>query len=373
MSHKNSNRRIIRTTNGFWRRGMIFGLLASTVGTLGTIGCIGCSSASNSEVKPDGATATGGGSGGIPGGSGTGGTVTSGATGGSGSGSGGAPAGSGGAGGTGTGIGGASGECSARTAFTLAVHITLDVTWPATSATSAGTGKVHIWNRSKFTANGTALAGETSSCGTVLPEFGLNFAGQLVTGGSKVSVEVPHSVWDAPSIPKFPNSGNISGWTPGSMIKIMPTIALVGLTMPDSMAAWPMSYTGIMPVDADGDGAVGFTAVPKQGNGYVAPPTGLGLFGSAPSADKVYLASRTVVGLNGKLDSCTTQSGTAEVTFFDSHVVGCHVKGAAECTAAQTDFVDQSRTNYKVQSGTFLSKQIADGSSCADVRAALPM
>ena len=152
MSNKNSNRNIIRTTNGVWQRGMILGLLASTVGTLG------CSSASNSEVKADGATATGGGSGGIPGGSGTGGTVTSGATGGSGNGSGGAPAGSGGAGGTGTGSGGASGECSARTAFTLAVHITLDVTWPATSATRAGPGNVHLLNRSKFTANCTALA-----------------------------------------------------------------------------------------------------------------------------------------------------------------------------------------------------------------------
>ncbi|MEP6653360.1 MAG: hypothetical protein ABJA82_08385, partial [Myxococcales bacterium] len=236
MSHKKSNRTITRMTNGFWQRGVIFALLASTIG--GT----GCSSASNSEVKPDGATATGGGSvgtGGIPGGSGTGGTVTPGATGGSASGSGGAPAGSGGNVGGGTGTGGASGDCGARTAFTLAVHITLDVTWPATSATGAGTGKVHIWNRSKFTANGTALTGETSSCGTVLPEFGLNFAGQLVTGGSKVSVEVPYSVWDAPSIPKFPNSGTISGWSAGSTIKIVPTIALVGLTMPDPMAAWP--------------------------------------------------------------------------------------------------------------------------------------
>ena len=47
--------------------------------------------------------------------------------------------------------------------------------------------------------------------------------------------------------------------------------------------------------------------------------------------------------------------------------------GGAACTAAQTDFVDQSRTDYKVMSGTFTSKQLADSATCADVRAALPM
>jgi hypothetical protein len=236
-----------------------------------------------------------------------------------------------------------------------------------------GTGKIHLWNRAKFNAAGTALTGDTWSCGSVLPEFALNFAGQVVTGGSKVSVEVPNSVWDQPTIPKFPNMGVISAWNPGSTITIMPTIALVGLTMADPMAAWPASYTGVMQVDADGDTSPGFTAVPKQGNGYVAPPTGLGVFGSAPSADKIYLATRTVVALNGKLDTCTAQSGTTKVTFFDSHVVGCHVTGGAMCTPAQVDFIDQSRTNYTITGGTFTSKQVPDAATCADVRAALPM
>jgi hypothetical protein len=136
---------------------------------------------------------------------------------------------------------------------------------------------------------------------------------------------------------------------------------------------WPKSYTGIMAVDADGDGSPGFTAIPRQGGGFVAPPTGLGLLGSAPSADKVYLASRTIVSLGGKLTSCTEQAGTATITFFDSHVVGCHVKGGGECTPAQVDFIDQSRTDYKVSTGVFTSKQVAETATCADVRAALPM
>jgi prepilin-type processing-associated H-X9-DG protein len=294
---------------------------------------------------------------------GTGGTI--------GGGSGGA---AGGATGTGGGAGGAGATCQARTSFTLAVRVVLDVTWPATTATGMGTGKVYLWNRAKLAANGTALSGDTWSCGTSLPEFSLNAAGQLVTGASKVSVEVPHAVWDAPSIPKFPNLGTISGWNPGNTITIEPTVALVGLSMTNTADPWPMSYTGVTAVDHDGDGKPGFTAVPRDMNPYTAPPTGLGLLGSAPTADRLYLASRTVVGLSGKLDSCTEQSGTANVTFFDSHVVGCRVKGTgADCTAAQTDFVDVSRTNYKVNSGTFMSKEVPEGASCADVRAALPM
>ncbi|HET6284362.1 MAG TPA: hypothetical protein VFH73_25620 [Polyangia bacterium] len=353
---------------------MVFALLALIGGA--------CGGASNSEVKPDASAGTGGsasGSGGAS--SGTGGSA--GGSGGSSSGSGGSSGttGSGGTvgtdgGGTGgvVGMDGGGNNCPAQTAFTLGVHIILDVTWPATTASAAGTGKVHLWNRAKFTATGTSLVGETSNCGTSLPEFALSFGGQVVTGGSKVSIDVPNTVWDAPMIPKFPNSGTISSWNAGGMIEIVPTVALVGLTMPDPKAMWPASYTGIMAVDHDGDGKPGFTAVPRDDRPYTAPPTALGLFGSAPTADRIYLASRTVVALSGKLDSCNEQSGTANVAFFDSHVVGCRLKGGTtDCNAAQIDFVDQGRTKYEAKTGTFKSKKVADNATCADVRAAFPM
>ncbi|MEA2699137.1 MAG: hypothetical protein QOI66_3408 [Myxococcales bacterium] len=331
----------------------------------------GCGGASNSEVKPDASSGSGGsatGTGGTTGGGGTGGTVVGG--------TGGTTVDGGGTGGTvvggtgGTTVDGGGGSCPARTAFTLGVHIVMDATWAATTATQMGTGKIHLWNRAKFDATGTMLKGETANCGTVLPEFALNALGSFIARGSKVSIGVPDSVWDAPTIPKFPNTGTLSGWDPGNSLKIDHTIALVGLTMPDPMIAWPKSYTAIMAVDADGDGKPGFTAIPKDGNGYITPPTD---FLGIQTADKIYLASRTILELSGKIDTCTEQSGTAAVTFFDSHVVGCHVKGAADCTAAQTDFVDQSRTDYKVTTGVFNAKQVKDDATCADVRAALPM
>jgi hypothetical protein len=340
-----------------------------------------CGSASNSETPGTG--------GGGPRAAGSGGGAPMGTGGGSGAGGGGGASGSGGSPGTrpdggtrtpDTAPGGSSdanaappGACPVRSSLTLAVHIIMDASWPGTTAASAGMDKIHLWNLTKLNVNGNEVSGnETRSCGTVLPPFSLNGAGQLVTGGRQVHVEIPFAVWEAPSIPRLRSQGRLAGWNPGSAFNIEGTVALIGLDMADPMAAWPMSYTGIMAVDADGDGKPGFTAVPKAGNGFVQPPTGLGLFGSAPSADQVYIASRTVVSLEGMLTSCTEVAGTARVPFFDSHVVGCHVKGGAECTPNQIDFVDGSRTIYKIGSATFTAKQIPDNATCADVRAALP-
>jgi hypothetical protein len=178
-------------------------------------------------------------------------------------------------------------------------------------------------------------------------------------------------VWEAASMPKFSSRGSLQGWSVGSMFNIDGTIALVGMKMDNPMAAWPSSYTGIMALDADDDGKPGFTAVPKSGGGFVQPPTGLGILGSAPTAERVYLASRTIVSLAGKLTGCEDLAGTANVTHFDSHVVGCQARGA-DCTPNQVDFVDQSRTMYKINSATFVAKRIPDNASCADARAALP-
>jgi len=266
------------------------------------------------------------------------------------------------------------GACPSYAAFTLAVQISMDVTWAAGTATNAGTGKVVLWNRSQLTSTGTVLGGETITCGTVLPDLILNALGNIAAGGSKVLIEIPTKDWDAPTMPKYPSNGTLAAWSVGSAITIDPTVVLVGLTMPDPNAVWPASGMGIATVDADSDGKPGMLAVPKADGGYTQPPTAIGLIGSAPVADNLYLVSRTSVALAGKTTTCEEQAGTAMVKYFDSHVVGCHVKTpAAECTPTQVDFIDQSRSIYKTTTGTFKSKKIADGATCADVRAALPL
>jgi hypothetical protein len=264
---------------------------------------------------------------------------------------------------------GPSGACPPQTSFTLAVHIVMNVTWQRSVATNAGEGKVHLWNRTKVTATGTQLSGETQACGSVLPEFGLTGIAQVVAGGSKVLVEFPDATWDAPSMSKFQSQGTMDGWNPGNAIHFDATNVLIGLTMPDANAPWPDSYTAITTVDADGDGKPGVTAVPRNSGDYVKPPTGL----TGPKAETLYISSRTVVALSGMLTSCETQSGTADVKFFDNHVVGCHTTDGQECSDSQTDFIDVSRTQYEVLNAAFESTQVAEGASCAVVRAALPM
>jgi hypothetical protein len=352
---------------------------------------LGCGGSSDSE-KPGaggagGSTPTGG-SGGSAGSGGTAGSGGRGGSGGSTGGSGGSMGGSGGStGGSGGSMGGSGGSapdaggprtdsgpsagtCPALTDMTLAVHIILQATWAGSTATKAGSGNIHIWNMSKLKASNGTLDGDTKPCGTIIPEFELSALGGVVTGGSKVNPEVPMSVWDAPTIPVLKSHGTLSGYEPKSTIMIDGTVAIVGAMMDNPMGPWPSSGAMLKAVDVDGDGKPGFTAVPRNGMGYVLPP--VSLFGN-PKADRLYLASRTVIALSGALTACKDISGMATTTFFDSHVVGCRLESGQDCAANQADFVDSSRTIHKIGGGTFTAKVIADGASCADVRAALPM
>lgn len=263
------------------------------------------------------------------------------------------------------------GTCAARTSWTEALHYTLQVTWPSTTAGAAGEGKIDIWSRVKFTADGTALEVGLHACGSVLPETNLTALGQIATGGEKVLIEVPEAVWDAPSIPTTMATGTHSGFDAGSDFEFS-YVSLLGVTMSDPMGEWPESGADLETFDLEEDGPAGYTAKPRAGGGYVLPPTAVGLGGSADSADQVYLVSRQAMTLTGTRSSCDEHSGTAMVTAFDNHVVGCHIEGGDECSADQADFVDQNRMRYMVTSGTYEAKVVPDDASCGDVRAALP-
>jgi hypothetical protein len=92
---------------------------------------------------------------------------------------------------------------------------------------------------------------------------------------------------------------------------------------------------------------------------------------------------------------CTHGTGTASITSFDNHVVGCTTvcpsgllgcnTGMTEqpCTTDQVGFLDQNRTIYGYDmnsgdtasaahpiSGTVSTVQLADNASCAMARAA---
>jgi len=346
---------------------------------------VSCSGASNSEVSASGgatADANGNTTGGVTA-SGTGATVTGGApttsnaTGGApttSNATGGAPnTSNGGSGGSsnatsGTGASPGTGGCPALATWTEAVRFVLKASWDANSAALAGTADIEVMSLVKLTADGNILAGPTRGCRTIMPANQLSAAGQIVTGGTKILTDIPDSVWDAPSMSNHTASctGKQSGVGVSSTVQYAWT-SLIGTTLSDPNGAWPASGAGMATVDVDGDGNPGFTCTPKSGDGFVLPPTGLGLMGSAPTSDKVYLVNRNIISLSGTRTSCDEHSGTATFSAFDSHVVGCHTKNGG-CTASQVDFSDQMRPLYKISSATYKARRVSDTASCKDVR-----
>jgi hypothetical protein len=188
----------------------------------------------------------------------------------------------------------------------------------------------------------------------------------------------------------------------------MPSTGLLGLTdasgYGDPTKAWPPicssssclpagSFTMADTQDDDGDGNVGITATPLSTGGYALPPTTT-IF--APVANAVYIVSRNTIQLNGMhAVDCTHGTGTAKITAFDNHVIGCTTicpsglgtcttgSTPQKCTSAQVNFLDTNRTIYGYDmtagdlastshpiSGTVSTVQLAAGSKCSDARAA---
>ncbi|MGH7735152.1 MAG: hypothetical protein ACREOE_16060, partial [Gemmatimonadales bacterium] len=107
--------------------------------------------------------------------------------------------------------------------------------------------------------------------------------------------------------------------------------------------------------------------------------------GNGPAADQVYIVSRQQFALSGIRTDCTKGSGTASITLFDNHVVGCHLKSGSACASADVQFLDQNRPIYADKNnkafgptsgtnGTVDVYQFPQGMTpkCSDVRAKLP-
>jgi hypothetical protein len=397
-------------------------------------GALRCSSSSGGNVVQQGGSGSSGNTSGS-GGSGSSGTGTSGSsttgTGTSGSSttgtgtSGSSTSGDvGGGGGTDAGLvldGGAEGGgCSSPQK--IATKVSFSVGWPSSTAGNAGTDTINIWLLATLTGDGT-LSGTAQSCGLKLPDLVLNSLGMTATGGgTKIQIQILNSTWDKITR-TFAVTGTQTGFTVGSTQTTNPSVALLGLkdtgTYAMDSTAWPPtctttgqcassplvtctsgtctgahggSFVGADLTDDDGDGKPGITANPASTNGYVLPPTAA-LF--AASADQVYIVSRNEVAITGmRMTDCAHLSGTAKLTLFDNHVVGCHTAAytdglqtmhpAADCSSDEVQFLDTNRTIYgSDQMGTAISKTnpvmgtatsvlLSASAKCSDARGALP-
>jgi hypothetical protein len=267
------------------------------------------------------------------------------------------------AGAGGAGAGGTSAVETPRT--THAVHTVVQVSW-SSRAVKSGTGNVHIWTRTKLADTGkdASFEMEASPCGSILPVI----TTIPLAGGKMILAEIPDAAWDMPSMPRFKHQGTRSGKT----LSFDAGVALVGLSMTDPEAAWPETAKEITPVDHDGDGNPGVTAIPRNDDGYAAPPTSLA---QSQHVDKMYLAIRNAItmSLTAADDDPDTYTGTANVTMFDSHVVGCHIQGGGNCATSDRDFIDQNNVTFNVKSASVKLVRVDDDATCADVRATLPI
>jgi hypothetical protein len=184
-------------------------------------------------------------------------------------------------------------------------------------------------------------------------------------GGEKILPEIPDATWDKSSMPQFSGTATKTGNT----VNASPGVALVGLTMTNPTGTWP-ARTSIMGVDHDSDGKLGLAAIPRSDSPYARIPLDIS---KSKRADRVDLAIRNIMTLSATVSGCPeTYNGTANVTKFDNHVIGCHVYGGGECTDTQKKFVDDNSVVYTVGSATYKAKRVSASASCADVRGAVP-
>jgi hypothetical protein len=411
---------------------------SALAGLVAAMAC-GSSNTSNTVSMGDDGGSSGGSSGTGSSGTGSSGTGSSG-TGSSGTGSSGT--GSSGTGSSGTGSGGTSssgvtgdgGSCPMVSDAWVGVKLVFQVVWgmggaSGTSAASnaGGPSPVTIWLLS-HDVGGATFTGSTKPCGTRLPDLELNAAGDIAVGGvpiggkGLVNPVLSDALFDAVTR-TYNFTGGMQGFNPGEMLSVPSVVGLLGLkassTWGTASTAWPAycatsqtcsgatctggTCTGGMIgafnatdfTDDDNDNKPGVTAAPLMGPSgtctgncsYYFPPTAVGLGGSAPAADKVYVVSRNQFSLHGTRGAdCNKGTGKAHITLFDNHVVGCHVSGGGDCTSAQAQFIDQNRPIYAdannmafsssspADNGDVTVLQFPQGSTptCAMVRQMLP-
>ncbi len=358
-------------------------------GVLLAVLTLGCGSSSDNGVAGGGATGPGqaGAAGGIGGAAGgmspaLGGTGGVGGTGEIVAGTSGAEAGISGTPGTsgtpdtgGTPGGGGDEVCDTGTAVT-ATRVRVNISWPETLIV-AGDGVATIWLRSEVTTDPTPnpdgsynLTSVTESCGTNLPDLTKG----ALAGGGLVQINFAEAIWDAPGMPTSTTTGTVSSDRGDATLTLQPSGSVIGYSLNDVINdPWPATGTEMTStaVDPDGDGNIGITGAPNGTDPYTLPPVSVVSALIGPYADQLYISTRVVMQLQGQRTGCTSASGTANVTKFDNHIMGCRLDTGAECSQAEAQFVDDNRTVYNLGDGTYDQVVLDASATCADVRATL--
>jgi hypothetical protein len=268
--------------------------------------------------------------------------------------------------GTPTCSGGACGT-SCNLSGTWAAKMTVQLSWPSSIALATGSGSLQIWLLMTGTQSGNSIPASLVICGITLPDF----PSSSLAGNELYGLTFPNTLFDhsPPFLPTVAAAMTLGGSAPGATVSVPSVAFLLGLTLASpTTAAWPSTPETVTSADMDADGKAGVTTPYKSGGSYLPVPVN---FSKMARADKAYLAARVVASMSGTLASCTSITGTATVTNFDTHILGCEYAGGGDCTQTDSDFTDTNRPAYVAGAATISLVKIASGATCAAVRGAI--
>ena len=249
---------------------------------------------------------------------------------------------------------------------TAAVKITGAVNWPAGLAVEAGQGQIEIWFKGELDHQGNLVNATGPVCSTVVPDFHTS----ALAGGDTHGTVIPPDVWSSPGIPATAFEVQLGGADPGATLVANPTAMLLGLQMNDALNdPWPASYRQTQAVDHDGDGNPGITAYAATGGAYSNPR--VDIFNPALRADRLFLALRTIIGLDGQVMSCDSAEGSATL-ILEQRIVGCGLDSGQPCSDAQVQTIDQNTPVFNVEGASFKLQRVAPGATCDQIIAAIP-
>jgi hypothetical protein len=254
---------------------------------------------------------------------------------------------------------------------TYALKMSVAGSWPQDSYIRSGSGTFQFWMRLTGTHSGNSLTGTVTECGRFIPPFSAR------TVSESFSFHYANSVFDGNFLPASAATITLANASPGASMTLPGTAVQMGIDMAIApwsrnpvTAAWPTAASQIPAanrIDMDGDGNPGVTA--EYEDNYDHPRTGGSLFD--PRSDNPYVASRVSFSLNGTLNSCTQATGSANFAYIDTRIYACSLDSGT-CNGSQASFLDTNCLNYTMGSATYTLVKVANGASCATIRAALP-
>jgi hypothetical protein len=299
-------------------------------------------------------------------------------------------------GGTGIVVGDPTKPCTDTFPLATSTLITLQVSWPATTAINKGGGTYYLSLLTTYSVDASnKVTGTATPCGTQAPDVTLSDLGAMATGvpmGSEVRPIDPASSFAGST--SFPIIGVVGGQNVGSSFEVDPHVSLTGIASSSPLIVgtvkWP-PLTGIPVSDwtyIDGGAFVPGMGQPGLGgvfyNGatpFILPKTALSV--TAPNIDHLQTISRIELALYGTASSCTKTSGKATIALLNIHIAGCtRVAGTGTpasdggaCEDLEYQFLDSNTTQYTPGAGTFDTVKLAGGASatCADALTALPI